>query len=109
MNNDLGIAVIAKAMSFGLKIGFDVEEVEYFTVVNDHNGVVFVEHRLLAAANVDDAEPAMPESDVVAKEVAFAVRPSMGHCSRHRFDVISVDARGWKTDYSCYAAHISET
>ena len=51
--------------------------VVYLSVENDHNGAVFVEDRLFAAAEIDDTEAAVPQPHRPLAEVTEIVRTPM--------------------------------
>ena len=42
------------------------------------NGSIFIEHRLLTAAQIDDAQAAMPQADIFFNEISLVVRPAVG-------------------------------
>src|SRR5207302_6433875 len=60
-----GSELVAARDQIRRKIG----EVVDFAVKDNHNGAVFIENRLLAAAESDNAQAAMPQADVGLDEV----------------------------------------
>ena len=64
-------------MAAGDESAGEIRKVVDFTIENDDDGAVLVEHRLLSAAEVDDAQPAMSKADVVLNEVSAIVRTTM--------------------------------
>jgi hypothetical protein len=53
--------------------------------LKDNHGFVFVEHRLFAATEIDDAEAAMPQAHLLIEEIAEGVGTSMRDPVGHRF------------------------
>src|SRR4051812_33326208 len=93
-------------MSRSFEIRTEVAVVVDFAVISDREIVVFVEHRLAAAADIDNAEPAMPQGGKGVDEVSITVRSSMskrgGHLMHGRFP----NGIGSETEVSGYPAHI---
>ena len=53
MDEHLGVAMIgAKMVTGGLELLAQFEEIVYFAVEHDRDGVVFVEHRLMAGLDI---------------------------------------------------------
>src|SRR4051812_18422036 len=62
-------------------------------VENDRNGAIFVEDRLIAGLEVDDAEPPHAESNLVAEVKALGIRPAVPHRVAHSVDQRAVCVR----------------
>jgi hypothetical protein len=74
--------------------------------VEDHpDGPVLVCHGLLAAIEVDDAEPPHAQSDAVANIDALLIGSSMSHRPAHGPDVVFLHLGSVPSDNSSDTAH----
>ncbi len=75
-------------------------------VEGDDQRAVFVVDGLLAAAEVDDAQPPVPQRGVLVDVMALVIRPAMrddvGHALEHR----ALDIDGHVVDESCDTTHM---
>src|SRR5687767_9022044 len=106
MNDDFRIRVGRKGMAFGDQLILQLEIVVYLAIKDRPNAAVFVTKRLLAAFNIDDAQPAMRQADQVTKIKPLAVRTAMGHDASHSAQALTmrVGERGFQEDAG-YTAH----
>jgi hypothetical protein len=73
-----------------------------FSVADQHDIAGFVPDRLLAALEVDDAEPAESQRRAPGRKVALVVRPTMHEGGSHApCEAVSV-----VTNSACNAAHV---
>src|SRR5262245_57223319 len=83
VNNGFRIRARRELMSSGKQVRAQISEVIDLTVKDHNNGAIFVEHRLLASAQVDDAQASMTKPDVVLNEISTIVRTAMRLSRRH--------------------------
>src|SRR5256885_9788478 len=108
MEARLGRSARAKVVPWTDEAAAQVLVVVDLPVEDDDLGAVFVEDRLPAAAQIDDAEPAHAEPDPVADVDPLVIRAAMLHrgahaayqCLRHRPLPLPVHD-------SCDAAHVA--
>ena len=78
-----------------------------FAVVDDPDGVVFVSHRLMPAAQINYREAAMRKPDALVNEDARIVRPAMrkriAHRKKHR--AVNVAVRGFRNGNAADSTH----
>src|SRR5581483_9204175 len=86
MEDGFGVAMRAVAMAFGFEVGAIIGVIVDFAVEDDGDGVVFVEHGLMAAREINDRETAMGESDVRIEEEAGIVGAAMSKRVTHAGD-----------------------
>src|SRR5689334_2348374 len=88
MNQRLGVALGPEAVAALFEVGAQLEVVEDLAVAHDPDARILVAHRLLASAEVDDAEASVPEADsralVVALGIGSAVRERARHAPQRR-------------------------
>src|ERR1051326_6111424 len=77
VNDRFGIGTCFELVSARDEIGREIGKVIDLAVENDDNGTVLIEDRLLSAAEVNDAEAAMPEPDIVLDKVAMVIRSAV--------------------------------
>src|SRR5712691_5049390 len=90
-----------------LQLGADVCEVVDLAVEGDPHVSVFVRQRLRARFEIDDAQPAMAESDPAVHVETVAVRPAMREHPRHRGEAVAIDwALAVEIELAGYATHV---
>ena len=77
MNNDLGVGPGPELVTGFLQLVAQLDEIVDLAVEHDLNRSVFIANRLPAAADVDDAQPAMAQPDLPIHQLALAVRATM--------------------------------
>ena len=94
MNDDFGVAVGLEAMALFFELGAEFEEVVNLAVENGPCAAVFVENRLMASGEVDDAESAHAETgavgDVESLVVGAAVDDLLAHMVHECFGDIAL-------------------
>ena len=101
VHDDLGVAGGAKGVAGGLELGAQLAVVVDLAVVDEPDGLVLVGRRLVAAGAVDDAQPAMAETDARALKGAGVVGTAMQQRGRHAAEQLAVGSAGETED----AAH----
>src|SRR5207302_2200271 len=61
MDDRLGVGARCELMAAGNQVAGEVRKIIDLTIEDNHYRAVLVEHRLFSTAEVDDAQPAMPE------------------------------------------------
>jgi len=81
--------------------------VVHLAVVNDHARAVVIEHRLRSVRDIDDAQPAMSESDIPVHKNTLVIRPAMMQniAHLHEFRFIYLPVGSWGKDYAVDTAH----
>ena len=77
MDDDLGVAPGGEPVSVCLQLGAQLEEIVDLAVERHPDRAVLVAHRLPAAGQVDDAEPALAEADVALDVEPLVVGAAM--------------------------------
>ena len=77
MDDDLGVAPGGEPVSVCLQLGAQLEEIVDLAVERHPDRAVLVAHRLPAAGQVDDAEPALAEGDVALDVEPLVVGAAM--------------------------------
>jgi hypothetical protein len=72
-----------------LEVAKQLAVVVDLAVENDPDGAVLIEDRLVTSGQVDDREPAHPQTDTVAEVVAVVVRAAMHHLVAHRLEQVA--------------------
>src|SRR5579884_357693 len=70
MNDGFGVAARHVAVARALQRRTDIGVVEDLAVVNDDLGAGLIRHRLMAAGDVDNAQPPVPQRDMLIGEAA---------------------------------------
>src|SRR5208337_3141769 len=83
MNDDFGVAVGVEAMAAAFEFGAEFGKVVNFAVEDDPGAAVFVEDRLMAAGEINDAEAPHPKSRAVLDEDALVVRTAVDDLVAH--------------------------
>ena len=83
MEDNLNVAVGAKAMAARLKIGPDGLMVVDFPVADEMNIALFIGDRLMAAGDVDDAEPTHCQPGIAPGLDALVIGAAMRHRGAH--------------------------
>src|ERR1700730_3302519 len=106
MNDHLGIGVGGKTVAALFELVTQFGEVVNLAVIHNPNRLIFVENRLVPTRQVDDAEPAHPQSDAALHEDALVVRATMHDGLTHPMNHGLIDcAVGMSLNDSGYAAH----
>jgi hypothetical protein len=84
MNNALGVTPGAIAVTPGLEILAQTLVVIDFTIEDDPNAFVFIADRLVTGLDVDDAEAAYRQSDILLDKKTAIVGPAVGDLLVHR-------------------------
>jgi hypothetical protein len=56
-------------------------------VENDTLASVFIKYRLVAAFQIDNAQPSMAQRNGTTHIIAVVIRPAVGHALGHSFDI----------------------
>ena len=83
VDDDLGVGVRAEDVALGLQLRLALGIVEQLAVVDDGDGLILVEDRLLAVAEPDDRQAAVGEAEAGADEIAVVVRTAVPERLRH--------------------------
>ena len=86
MDNHLRVAGRPEGVAAGLERVPELPEVVYLSVEHYREALILIEHRLVAALEVDDAEPAHTQGHRIIHKKAFVVRPAMTHPPHHLAD-----------------------
>src|SRR5262245_27082055 len=85
MNNDLGVRLTVEMVALPFERFPKLFEVVNFAVKNSPDGAVFVVDRLMAACNINDAEPSHAQGgavcDVIAGVIGSPVHHGIAHCA----------------------------
>ena len=84
VGDQLRVAVGAEPVPLALQLGLALGIVEQLAVEDDGDGSVFVEDRLLAVGQADDAEPPRRQPNARLDKPAFLVRPPVIQGLGHR-------------------------
>ena len=93
------------AMPFGLELRPDLQLVVQLAVVRDPDRAVLVGHRLGAAGDVDDRQPAMPQGHRTGAVESIAVGPAMRQRGRHPLDDRAIGPLPCSIHETGYATH----
>ena len=105
VDDRFGVAVGAERVAGAHELLVQLLVVVNLAVEHDADRAVLVEDRLLAAFEVDDAEPAHAERDAVVDVDALFVGTAVHHHAAHRADLVLDDGLIVPADDSGYAAH----
>jgi hypothetical protein len=83
VHDHLGIRARAEGVAALEQLRLDLHEVEDLAVEGDHDRVIFVVERLLAALQIDDCQTPMTEADSRLEVKAVAVRTAMADRAVH--------------------------
>src|SRR3546814_14802626 len=92
--NDFGVALGAKGVALDQQLGANLPEIVDFAVEGDRDFLVRRQHRLRAAAQVDDREAEVAETDARRRPDADAVGAAMGEGVRQRLPPGAIDQTG---------------
>src|SRR5262249_55468593 len=98
VREDLRVAAALEAMA-AEQLAPDVLVVVELAVLHRPDGAVLVADRLVAALDVDDAEPPHAERDAGLEVRAAVVRASVRHGVGHAVEHVRLDHRTWLTAY----------
>ena len=108
MHDQLAVAAAAEDVAARLKLGLALRVVEELAVADHGDGAVFVEDRLLAVTQADDAEPLLDGADAWREEGAGLVGPAMGQRRAHARDLRPIRLPPTlEVDHTCQPAHDS--
>src|ERR1700737_3446503 len=85
MNYCFSIGMGAKLMAFGNEKGAQFRKVINFSIEHDPHSAVFIRHRLRAGANIDNAQPPVPQSQPGFEVITVSIRASVRERSVHAF------------------------
>ena len=91
MDKHLGVAVGSETVPVALQGGADGAVVVDFTIKNHCEAAIFVEDRLIAAAQVNNREAAHRHAHGAAQKDAVAIRPPVGEAVVHTAQQIRVN------------------
>jgi hypothetical protein len=77
MDERLGVAVGAEAVPTCAQLGAQLDIIVNLAIEDDVDRSILVRNRLMAAGQIDNAQPADRETDSGFLEVAFVVRAAM--------------------------------
>src|SRR5207253_6664565 len=83
VGNYLRVAMRNEAMAAAFELLFLFDIIEEFPVVNGRDRAVFVEQRLLAIGETDDAEAAVGQGNAIAFEIPVVVGSAVEQGVRH--------------------------
>ncbi len=83
VDDDLGVALRGKPVAERLELRAQFDVVEDLAVVDDPERTVLVADRLIAAGQVNDAEPRAAQANPVIPVDAVSVRPAMPEHPQH--------------------------
>ena len=101
----LGIRAGGEPMSLTEQLFPEFQVVEDLAVEGDPQRRVLVAHGLLAAGEVNDAEPGMRQTHAVLSVKSGIVRPAMSQHPNHPLEGIRSDGRSIEIEYAGYATH----
>ena len=108
MNDGFGIALGAIAVTPGFQVLPQIPMVVDFTVENYPNAALFIADRLMTSLNVDNAQAAHCQSDILLDKEAVVVGPAVDNLTVHRHqqyrDSLAVPDRNGKHHrfHTCY-------
>jgi hypothetical protein len=106
MEDDFGVRLGLKPVTFALEIRAKLDVVEDLSVERDPQRAVFVRHRLAAAGHVDDAQPRVRKSGGRIRVQAAVIRTAMAERGNHAPKAVRVDAMSVCRGDSCNPAHM---
>ena len=86
MDDHFCVAVSVENVTAAFEIRTKLGEVVNFSVVDDTDGFVFVENRLVTSGEVDDAQPPHAQARAVLYENAFVIGSAMNNALTHPMD-----------------------
>ncbi len=86
MQKNFGVAAGLKLRALRLQLCHQVGEIVDLAVENDGERAIRRVHRLDAARQIDESEPAVTERDAGRVIDTFAIGAAMGHRIRHRLN-----------------------
>lgn len=92
-------------MAAAFEVFHQLDVVEDFAVERDPQRLVFVVHRLMPAADVDDREPHVPQRGLTVGIRAASVRPAMADRMQHSLEQRDVRPATVTPDKSGNPAH----
>ena len=106
VQNGLGVRAGAIAMAELLQLGAHRLVIVDLAVEADDDGAALIGHRLMAASQIDDRQPAMAEGEMRLEMEAVPVRPAMRHGIGHPANPPGIrDPRIQRMKQAGYAAH----
>ena len=86
MHDGLGVAAVPENVAKRDQLVADRRKIIYFSIKNDHDGAVFIVHRLLATGRINDRQAAMAQCNPRFGVQPLPVRAAMGDRIGHAFD-----------------------
>ncbi len=106
MHDQLAVAAAAEDVAARLQLGFAFGIVEQLAIADHGDGAIFVEDRLLAVTQSDDAEPLLDGADARREQSAGFVGSAMGEGRAHARDLRPIRLPPTlEVDHACQAAH----
>ncbi len=105
VNDDLSITMGVKLMAAGFEFAAQLREVVYLAIEDDPNALVFVVNGLVAAREIDNAEPPHAQAHRPASVNSLVVRPAMDDRLAHAVDLLRLGLLVGAPHQSCYPAH----
>src|SRR5689334_19713243 len=105
MKDDLAVALRRKRVALREQRLPELDEIVDLSIEHQRERPVFVKERLVAAGDVDDAQPPHSEADALAQKKTGVVRPAMAESAGHRLQRRLVDGGGAAVKEAGDAAH----
>ena len=106
VHDDFRVALGGEAVPAGFQFRTQLEVVENLAVEDDPEGAVLVGDRLLAGAEINNAEPGVAQAGKAVEINAELVRPAMTNHRQHPADALLLNRVSvGKVDYACNATH----
>ena len=86
MNYDFGISVRVEMMPAPFEFPPEFREIIDFAVEDNPSRAIFVEHRLMTAGKINNAQPAHTQAGVLTREQAFVVGTTVHDGLAHLVD-----------------------
>ena len=100
MEDDFGVAMRAKTVALALQFRAELDVIEYLAVEGDGQPTIDVVHRLLAAGQVENAQPDVAQPDRTVERDTMFVGPAMTQWREHPRHVAAVEL-GFRQDVRC--------
>src|SRR5271165_5128078 len=106
MNDDLGVAVCAEAVTAGDQTLTQGSVIVDLAVKHDPDRAVFVTDRLMASDKINDAEAAHAQPNAALHVSPLIIGTAMKHGITHPPQEIGIDLSArFKPQYACYPTH----
>jgi bifunctional DNase/RNase len=105
MDDNFGIGIGSEMMATPLQFGAKFRKIVNLSIEDNRDAVVFIEKRLVASGQVNDAQAAHAQTEAILDENPFVIRPTVHDLLAHVVNRFGADATAIRTDDSCYSAH----